>query len=471
MRSPARSRCTRSLDARDTADLIAGTRPLAAALSPAQARYLREVVHVCPLPAGVRCPRARSRIACTGPATAPTTSTSSRLPGGERYAEISRQGAARAGRRLPKRDSRRASRRRAWHRAPISRARPPNKLRLLLAALRISAASPEVRRAGFRAGRRRGSARRGSACRPAGSVATSSVQLAVGDRHARAQPHVLGPRAPGCSARRTGPLPRGRGIRASCWRRCAGARAPSRASPAGTRRGSRARSRYSIWISTGPSSGSRLLRETHVRAARAPGMMSLSPPRRTRTRRTDGQQHEEQRRPRRAARRACRTTRRARPTPRCPAARLACTVRNVHRDRARAHPRRHRALRARAQAREHARPTTRRRRRRRPSPRRVMVGRRDERGRDHPQQRTPRRPSAAANACAAARESSVRPARRPQPKLPNSRPKPPAPRPSWSRAMTGSSAHSELAKTREDEVAQDDRAHRRRVPHEAHAAR
>ena len=44
------------------------------------------------------------------------------------------------------------------------------------------------------------------------------------------------------------------------------------------------------------------------------------------------------------------------------------------------------------------------------------------------------------------------PATAPAPKLPKSRPKPPAPRPSWSRATTGSNAHSALAHTLKDRL-------------------
>jgi hypothetical protein len=79
---------TRSLDARDTAALIAGTRPLSAMLSPAQARYLREIVQVDPLPAGVVAlgPIA-NRVYRTGDGAYDVDV--SQLPGGQRYAEIS----------------------------------------------------------------------------------------------------------------------------------------------------------------------------------------------------------------------------------------------------------------------------------------------------------------------------------------------------------------------------------------------
>jgi hypothetical protein len=79
-----------SLGVARTKDLVAGRLPPEQALSPAQARYLRDVVGVWPLPAGIR---------ALGPMQVRTFRTTdkhydidvSQLPGGERYAEISRK--------------------------------------------------------------------------------------------------------------------------------------------------------------------------------------------------------------------------------------------------------------------------------------------------------------------------------------------------------------------------------------------
>jgi hypothetical protein len=80
----------RSLDTRTTSELLAGRVAAAQVLSPSQARYLRDVVGIWPLPSGVR---------ALGPMQVRTYRSKggradidiSRLPGGEQYAEISRK--------------------------------------------------------------------------------------------------------------------------------------------------------------------------------------------------------------------------------------------------------------------------------------------------------------------------------------------------------------------------------------------
>ena len=79
-----------ALDADATRELIAGRLPVARALSAAQARYLRDVVHFWPLPPD---------LVSLGPIKALTYRTSDKtydvdvnvLPGGERYVEITRK--------------------------------------------------------------------------------------------------------------------------------------------------------------------------------------------------------------------------------------------------------------------------------------------------------------------------------------------------------------------------------------------
>jgi hypothetical protein len=79
---------TRELDARTAAALVAGTRPVADVLGPAQVRFLRDIVRAHPLPAGVR---------PLGPIANSVYATRdgvydvdvAQMPGGERFAEIS----------------------------------------------------------------------------------------------------------------------------------------------------------------------------------------------------------------------------------------------------------------------------------------------------------------------------------------------------------------------------------------------
>ncbi len=81
---------TRSLDAKSTNDLLADRIAPAQALSASQIRYLRETVGIWPLPPGIR---------ALGPMQVRTYRTKgkrydvdiSQLPGGERFAEISRK--------------------------------------------------------------------------------------------------------------------------------------------------------------------------------------------------------------------------------------------------------------------------------------------------------------------------------------------------------------------------------------------
>ena len=81
---------TRKLDAKSTNDLLAGRLAPAQALSTSQIRYLREIVGIWPLPPGIH---------ALGPMQVRTYRTKgkiydidiSRLPGGERFAEISRK--------------------------------------------------------------------------------------------------------------------------------------------------------------------------------------------------------------------------------------------------------------------------------------------------------------------------------------------------------------------------------------------
>ena len=81
---------TRSLDAKSTHDLLAGRMAPAQALSVSQIRYLRETVGIWPLPPGLR---------ALGPMQVRTYRTKgkpydidiSQLPGGEKFAEISRK--------------------------------------------------------------------------------------------------------------------------------------------------------------------------------------------------------------------------------------------------------------------------------------------------------------------------------------------------------------------------------------------
>ena len=78
------------LDAAAARELVAGRLPVAQALSAAQVRYLRDAVHYWPLPPGLR---------ILGPIQALTYRTKGKtydvdvnvMPGGERYAEISRK--------------------------------------------------------------------------------------------------------------------------------------------------------------------------------------------------------------------------------------------------------------------------------------------------------------------------------------------------------------------------------------------
>lgn len=81
---------TRMLDVAATRDLLAGRTPVAQALSPAQVRYLRDVVHYYPLPGELR---ALGPIANTVYATQDNgyEVDMSQLPGGQRYAEISKK--------------------------------------------------------------------------------------------------------------------------------------------------------------------------------------------------------------------------------------------------------------------------------------------------------------------------------------------------------------------------------------------
>ena len=81
---------TRSLDAKSTNELLAGRIVPAQALGVSQIRYLRETIGIWPLPSGIR---------ALGPMQVRTYRTKSkhydidisRLPGGERFAEISRK--------------------------------------------------------------------------------------------------------------------------------------------------------------------------------------------------------------------------------------------------------------------------------------------------------------------------------------------------------------------------------------------
>jgi len=81
---------TRSLDAKSTHDLVAGRMAPAQALSKSQIGYLRETVGIWPLPPGLR---------ALGPMQVRTYRTKgkpydidiSQLPGGEKFAEISRK--------------------------------------------------------------------------------------------------------------------------------------------------------------------------------------------------------------------------------------------------------------------------------------------------------------------------------------------------------------------------------------------
>ena len=116
-------------------------------------------------------------------------------------------------------------------------------------------------------------------------VERARLDRAVGHRHARAQPHVLGPRLDDVALDEAPVDGRGPGRRASWSRRCAGASGPTLRIAA--RNASRFASSisYSTWISTGPSSGSGSATSAKSGSC-APIVTSSSLPIRTRTSRT-----------------------------------------------------------------------------------------------------------------------------------------------------------------------------------------
>lgn len=79
---------TRRLDTATAAALLSGRRTVAETLSPAQARYLREIVRIDPLPADLRAlgPIA-NRVLATRDGTYDVDEST--LPGGQRYVEVS----------------------------------------------------------------------------------------------------------------------------------------------------------------------------------------------------------------------------------------------------------------------------------------------------------------------------------------------------------------------------------------------
>ena len=81
---------THSLSARKTIDVLAGRLAPADAVSPAQMKYLREVVRIWPLPPGIR-GLGPMRVQKYRIAGKPYEIDMSQLPDGKRYAEISRK--------------------------------------------------------------------------------------------------------------------------------------------------------------------------------------------------------------------------------------------------------------------------------------------------------------------------------------------------------------------------------------------
>ncbi|MEO8741480.1 MAG: hypothetical protein ABI537_17510 [Casimicrobiaceae bacterium] len=95
----------RNLDTTMARALVAGNLALAEALSPAQVRYLDEALHVWPLPSGIL-PLGPIRTQSYRAAAARADVDIARLPGGERFIDISRKVAYDQGRRANAKPSR-----------------------------------------------------------------------------------------------------------------------------------------------------------------------------------------------------------------------------------------------------------------------------------------------------------------------------------------------------------------------------